>query len=909
MKKLLIFAKNNYIAVLIVIFIITLLFASQIPKVVIDPSSDGFMIKGDPEKTYYEKIIKEFGSDNRMIIFLKDKNLFSEDKINAISKVLEKLEKYKYISKIETVYNQKNIKWRDGGLITEDFLDPFNLPSKEEILQAKRDAIENPILNSNLINKDGTAMAINIIIEKHPEIKSYDTIVSKEIESYLKPLNGVIEEYFQIGGPYFKKSLVEYIIKDQIKLVPLAVLVLFIVVIISLRSLYGALSPLVTAGLSVVWTFGFMGLIGIPINIITVIIPALVIVIGSTEDIHMISEYFEGLEHKQDRHFAIEFMANKMGIAIFLTAFTTIAGFSSIITNDITVLKQFGIVTTFGLIANFIITVFYTPAMLRLRGPLEAPTHSDRSDSNIFQKIANLALKIIYFNRGFVFGVVVVITVAIGFGMNFLRINNDTISYFKKTSEIRLRSDIVKEHLAGAQNFYIVVDAGKPGAFKNPHYLKEIYKIVNHLNETKYFSKSIGISDFIALVNQEMNEGNKKFYVIPESKELIAQYYLLFHRKDIENNVNADFSKANIIVKHNLTSSYELKNAIQEVQNYIKNNVDSSLKIKFTGENVLVNAAADTIAIGQPWSITLILFIIFFIMSILFLNLKAGLLSLIPNIIPIFFAFGTMGYLGIDLNVGTAMIAAISIGIAVDDTIHLMVRYNSELKRMNDQDLAIQETMHSEVRAVVSTSIALTLGFSVLVLSNFLPVIHFGWLSAMVMVIALLADLIITPLLLSKTRLITLWDMLNIKLKQSVFNSVLFEGMKKWQIKKLVLSSKMKEFKEGEYIIRQGDKERTFYLLLDGKADVFRNIENGESIKITTFEDGQFFGEIALCGDIERTANVIAKTNCLTLEFDWESLERIRKFLPNITAKFFMNLSKVMSIRLKETTEKITKGV
>ncbi|MCA1932947.1 MAG: hypothetical protein LDL13_05160, partial [Calditerrivibrio sp.] len=174
MGKILIFSKNHSLVVLTVIAFITIFFASQVPKVVIDPSSEGFMIKGDPDKIYYENVIKEFGSDNRMLIFLKDKNLFDEDKIKAITKVLDKLEKYKYIDKIETVYNQKNIKWRDGGLITEDFLDPYYLPPKEDILRAKQDAIENPIINKNLINSDGTVMAINLIIQKHPEIESYD---------------------------------------------------------------------------------------------------------------------------------------------------------------------------------------------------------------------------------------------------------------------------------------------------------------------------------------------------------------------------------------------------------------------------------------------------------------------------------------------------------------------------------------------------------------------------------------------------------------------------------------------------------------------------------------------------------------------------------------------------------------
>ncbi|MEF3255095.1 MAG: MMPL family transporter, partial [Deferribacterales bacterium] len=384
-------------------------------------------------------------------------------------------------------------------------------------------------------------MSINLIIQKHPEIESYDTIVSNDIENLLKPLKGVVEEYFQIGGAYFKKSLVEYIISDQLKLVPLAVFVLFLVIIVSLRSWYAAFSPLITASISVIWTFGFMGMVGIPINIITVIIPALLIVIGSTEDIHIISEYFEGLEHKQDRNFAIEYMAQKIGIAILLTAFTTVAGFASIIVNDITVLKEFGIVTTFGLTSNFLITVFFTPAMLKLRGPKKPLKHKANNDFNIFMKISNICLKIIYINRSMVLGLTILITFLVGFGIYFIKINNDTISYFKKSSEIRIRADKITQHLAGSQNFYIVIDGGKSNAFKEPENLKEVYKIVKYIKDKNYFEKAIGISDFIALVNQEMNEGNKSYYKIPDSRELISQYYLMFHRKDLENNVSSDF--------------------------------------------------------------------------------------------------------------------------------------------------------------------------------------------------------------------------------------------------------------------------------------------------------------------------------------------------------------------------------
>ena len=215
-------------------------------------------------------------------------------------------------------------------------------------------------------------------------------------------------------------------------------------------------------------------------------------------------------------------------------------------------------------------------------------------------------------------------------------------------------------------------------------------------------------------------------------------------------------------------------------------------------------------------------------MTILFLRVKAGLLSLVPNLFPIVIIFGIMGFFDIPLNTGTAMIAAISIGIAVDDTIHLMVRYNNEMKRLNDQQEAMVVSLRSESTPVISTSLALALGFFILVVSNFMPIIYFGGLSAIVMMLALTGDLCLTPILLSTTKLITLWDMMSLDLKERVITeSPLFRNMRPWQIKKIVLLAHLKEFAKNTPIIIKGETGRSMYLILDGGARVLGEDEKG----------------------------------------------------------------------------------
>ncbi|MBW2661355.1 MAG: cyclic nucleotide-binding domain-containing protein, partial [Deltaproteobacteria bacterium] len=297
--------------------------------------------------------------------------------------------------------------------------------------------------------------------------------------------------------------------------------------------------------------------------------------------------------------------------------------------------------------------------------------------------------------------------------------------------------------------------------------------------------------------------------------------------------------------------------------------------------------------------------LIFIIMSILFVNVKAGVLSLIPNLFPIVLNFGIMGIFGIPLNTGTAMVAAIAIGIAVDDTIHLMSRYNTEMRVLQSQDKAVNVCMHAEIRPIISTSIALSLGFAVLGFSNFVPVISFGLLSSMVMIFAIIGDLFITPILLSSTQLMTLWDMIGLRLQRAVIKeSELFCDLRPWQIKRVVLLGKVLANKAGELALVQGEKGSSMYLLLEGTAEVVtKDKKTGRDIVLTKLNPGDVFGEIALVEPGLRSADVRVLEPINYLEIDWNSLKRIQRIYPRIAGRLFLNLSRILGERLVHTNK------
>ena len=906
MRKFLLWSKSNPWIVITGVTIITLLALFSARNIRIDASTEGMMIQGDPAQDYYQNTLKKFGTDNITVIFIQDKNLFTPEKLKQLDNLVFKCEELPGVSKVESLYSVTNFKGVDGALETNPLMD-WPPETQEEAEQVKNDALRSPILLNSLISKDGSATAINLFVNIDNNDPEFNVKFSKKVDEIIRPFEHQYDTIFQIGLSYTRRLITENILGDTIKLVPLAAFVLLLTLVLSMRSASGALLPMLTAGTSIIWTAGFMAMVNIPLNVLTVIVPALIIVIGSTEDIHILSEYLEGIEETGgDRDEAIKIMSGKVGTAVLLTSLTTFIGFLSITLNQITLLKQFGIVSAFGLFVNPVATCLLAPIYLHFFGSIKVKTseaHSTSFMSNIFNVLAKTILRIINSNKRLVLTTFLGIAAIIGIFTIMVNVDNDLLGYFKKNSTIRHRSQILHDNLSGAQTFFIRISSGFPGTFRQPENLKQIAQIQQYIEEKGLFDKTKSLADDVSLIHREMNNGDEDYYRIPESKDLIAQYLLFLHRNKISRYVTADFSEANILVRHNISSSYKLAEALQELEKKMKDIINPHFLWGFTGENILINAAADSMAAGQAKSLSLVLVLIFLIMSILFVNVKAGALSLIPNLFPIVINFGIMGLFGIPLNTGTAMVAAIAIGIAVDDTIHLMSRYNTEMRVLQSQDKAVDVCIQAEVRPVISTSVALALGFAVLGFSNFVPVISFGLLSSMVMVFAIIGDLFITPILLSSTQLMTLWDMIGLQLQQAVIrNAELFRDLRPWQMKRIVLLGRVLTRDKNELAVVQGEEGASMYLLLEGTAEVItRDKKTRRDIVLTTLNPGDVFGEIALVEPGPRSADVRSLEPIRYLEIDWNGLKRIQRIYPRIASRLFLNLSRILGGRLVQT--------
>jgi predicted RND superfamily exporter protein len=378
-----------------------------------------------------------------------------------------------------------------------------------------------------------------------------------------------------------------------------------------------------------------------------------------------------------------------------------------------------------------------------------------------------------------------------------LHVTNDPLSYFPEHRPLIQDAKLIHQDLSGIKLFFITLETDREKSFQHPRNIQKLADIQEFIRKQGAFDRSISLADHLAFVNREFREGEEKLD-LPESRELVSQFLLFFHRSDLESYISHDMSKANIIVRHNIHDSHTLNRYVEELRQAIPAIVGNEMKASIVSENLMVNQAAESLMIAQVKSLIILLFVIFLIMSAMYTSFKGGVISLVPAVIPIVLMFGTMGLLYIPLNPGTAMVAVIAIGIAIDGTIHLLSRYNELCRRTDNYIEAVSITVHEESTPLVTASLSLAFGFGILLLSNFTVVAQFGALAAATMLFSIYANLLITPLIMTHVRLVGLHQILAISVDKAVLeNSPLFADMSNYQRRKAILISELNEFDAG----------------------------------------------------------------------------------------------------------------
>ncbi len=896
MRRLIETSAAHALTILAILVGITVYTGLQLDGLSIKVSPEGLMVSDSPERQDYEAIREQFGSDNVTIVVLKDKQLATSQHLQAAHQLNQDISQLPFVDRVESLFSAQYIRTVDDNVLINPYLQ--NIPEDSKAIQTLFDtALQNPFVSGSLLSTDKQTLALNIYLADEIDIKGSDELITSEIEALLGKYHAQFDEAYQIGLPYVRHTLEKQIFDDQLRLMPQSFLVLLVCLIIILRNLNGGLIPMITSLMSIVWLLGLMAQLDIPVTLVTAIVPILLIIIGSTEDVHLISEYLYSKHSGHNRDVAVANMAKKKGFASLMTFITTWFGFVAVAINPLEILREFAIVASSAMLMNYLITMTFVPAWIMVFGTWKSKPGKLHEEDQRFDRLLNTICYIVHERKKITLILLVALSLVGIYGASQIRLNNNVMAYFDDDSEIKQRSEAVANDLSGIESFSVVIGSGIHGTFLHERYLNELHRLKTFISEHPQFDTATAFSDYMGLLNSAVNETGD--IEVPDENYIINELSLFVDPDDVSQFVSSDHSTALIHVRHNLGSTYEFNQALAELRAFIDENMDRALNIRITGESVLVNQAADEMAAGQAKSLALILLIIFIMTSMIFWNPKAGLMAILPNLFPIIVLFGVMGFMQIPLDTGTAMIAVIAIGIIVDNTMHFMSRYNAELKQSYDEEAAIAATIRAEALPILSTSIALIFGFLVLLQSSFVPIVYFGALSALVIFVALISDFLLTPILLSNIRLITLWDILSLDLKEKLIKQCrLFKGMKPWQVKKLILLSRINTYNTGATIMKQGDVANEMYILLEGAVEITMTDGKEERTVMESPESGRLFGMMRFDETDHRATTAIAKQDSQILVISWQGIERIARFYPKISSLFFKNLSNLLGGRL-----------
>jgi predicted RND superfamily exporter protein len=703
-------------------------------------------LEGDPDVAYYEDFKKVFGNDEFFIISFKDKNIFTEENLSLIKNISTRLQEIDEVRKVISLSTVADTIGEEDYFLVQNFL--HEIPEDKTALQKlKQKAIQNQLYRDNLISRDGSTTAIAVYTHVSPKDPEYRKRLINKTSLLLHEYDRAVNKSFHIAGwTVTNLRLSEYMQKDVARFIPVVYLIILIVIFIIFRNIKTALLSFLNVTLCLSCTMGFLAITGATLNNVTSIIPPLIMALSLADTIHVLTHYLSNKRESSETQNAILRALHDVYKPCLLTSITTVAGFLSLRFSNIPAIQEFALISSMGIVFAFIFSFLFLPALIVLFSP--SPRYRKNNSIPLIDHILRKLMQANMNHGNTILFVCALWTVIALFFVTQIKVETNVVEFFKRSLPLRQSLDFVEENLSGTETINISIKGGSRDIFKIPEHLIFIETLQEYIDSLPEIDTTNSLTDYIKDMNESFHNEDRSYYRVPETREMIAQYLLLYDSDDIDDYINSAFDHARILARTSRHGSHDLKIIIEKIENFLQEKTPDVLEARVTGGAVQGVNISSTMVSGQIKSLSIAVMVISLIMFFVFRSFSLGILSLIPNIFPIIMNFGIMGALGIPLNTATSLISAVAIGIAVDDTIHFLHKYREARREKKQRDEAIQNTILIKGKAIMTTSIILASGFGVLLLSSFTPTIQFGGLTALIMVSALAGDLLLLPAIL-----------------------------------------------------------------------------------------------------------------------------------------------------------------
>jgi predicted RND superfamily exporter protein len=480
---------------------------------------------------------------------------------------------------------------------------------------------------------------------------------------------------------------------------------------------------------------------------VTFIVPPLINAVGFAYSVHMVSEHDDILREGKRGPEAVYLSLRRVAFPIFLTAVTTAAGFFSLCLSRIPAIREFGAFCVVGVIGSLVAALTFAPAVLAvLRNPKAAPRPTGEG------RLERLAGRLVAFDlrhRSWVLGAGGAVAALAIVGLTRIEVNTSFSGNLKPDHPLRQSIASFDRNLAGASTIYVMLETGERDAFKRPENLRALREVQVSIDELPEVGNTTSLADYLMVVNRAFHEGDPDYFSIPERKQTISQFLFFLWNDQLGAFVDSGFTSANILVRRPGYSSSEGSAMIKAIESRFQA-LPESIDASVTGQSPLIIRTIDEITRGQAVSLSGATLIILGILVVYFRSLRIALLALIPNALPVLVYFGVLGLSGVTLNIITSLIACIILGIAVDDTIHFLVRFREQVRTVGDEGKAAALALRLVVRPVTVTTAALCAAFAVFLGSGLKHQVEFGVLATGMLAFAWLVDMTFTPALCSR---------------------------------------------------------------------------------------------------------------------------------------------------------------
>ena len=782
------FLFDNKYKIFIFMLLVIVLLALRIPGIAIDTSTEGFLHKNDSILLDYEAFRDQFGRDEMAIVAIEPEKVFDLkflEKLKALHQDLN--DNLPYLDDITSLVNARNTYGNKDELIVEDLLEHWP-ENEKELAIIKKKAMANQMYKNLLLSENGRLTTIIIktltysgkkqspdddlsgfvnddVSEQNIGGQKAGYLTDKENSEFVTALEKIIDRHrtrefpvFIAGTPVVTDFLKRSMITNMRKFMGIALVTIAIFLFVMFRRLSGVFMPIFIVIVSLVSTLGLMSLSGVSIKIPTQILPSFLLSVAIGASVHVLVMFFQSFDKQYSKRDSIARALGHSGLAIVMTSLTTAGGLMSFSTAAVAPIADLGVFASAGIILSLIYTIVFLPVLLAIL-PIKSKNISDNENlcepqKRLMDNLLNASIHIsTHYPKKVLFVSFILTLVALAGSMR-IELSHDPVRWLPHNSNVRLANEKLDIALKGTTSLEVILDTKKENGLYEPDLLLKLEnsskEMENYSDKKVVVGKAWSITSVLKETNQALHENKAEYYIIPESRDLIAQELFLFENSgsdDLEDFTDTQFSKARFTIKVPFVDAIAYAQFIDTVTKHFKENYPRH-NIKITGMVAMLARVITNAIHSMIKSYGYALIIITVLMIFLIGKVKIGMFSMIPNIFPIIIMLGVMGWCNLPMDLFCMMVGSIAIGLAVDDTIHFMHNFRRYYEIYHDAEKAVYETLHTTGRAMLVTTCVLSIGFFTFMFSEMNNLINFGFLTGFTLLMALLSDYFIAPSLM-----------------------------------------------------------------------------------------------------------------------------------------------------------------